>query len=54
MYVYSYNSNMTSQDAHFHILQAADRTKAALFVERYDKAIADPAAKLKVHRVGHY
>ena len=45
---------MTSQDAHFHILQAADRTKAALFVERYDKAIADPATKLKVHRVGHY
>lgn len=48
------NSNMTSPDAHFHTLQADDRTKAALFVERYDKAIADPATKLKVHRVSHY
>ena len=48
------NSNMTSQDAHFHTLQADDRTKAALFVERYDKAMADPATKLKVHRVSHY
>ena len=45
---------MTSQDAHFHTLQADDRTKAALFVERYDKAMADPATKLKVHRVSHY
>ena len=48
------NSNMTFQDAHFHTLQADDRTKAALFVERYDKAMADPATKLKVHRVSHY
>ena len=48
------NSNVTSPDAHFHTSQADDRTKAALFVERYDKAMADPATKLKVHRVSHY
>ena len=54
MHVCVPNFKMTFQDAYFHTLQADDRTKAALFVERYDKAIADPATKLKVHRVSHY
>jgi hypothetical protein len=45
---------MKFQDVNFHILQADDRNKAIEFVERYDKATADPATKLKVHRVSHY
>ena len=39
---------------HFHSLQADDRNKAIEFVARYDEAIADPASRLKVHRVTHY
>lgn len=54
MYVHFVHSNMTLQCVHVHTLQADDRDKAVLFVERYDKAIADPATKLKVHRVSHY
>ena len=45
---------MKFQDVNFHILQADDRNKAIEFVQRYDKATADPATKLKVHRVSHY
>ena len=59
MYVHFVHYNMTLQCVHAHTLQADDRDKAVLFVERYDKAIADilnvavfrPPQKLMITRL---